>query len=257
MPGRPSRQVVRLTRCIDVPGHTAMLVRMMSVCGYRWYPEYTVEEQYRDFNQSKYICTVRVFPDYPGAEKPIHWSYGFGVTVDMAVQDAAYSMLTIMRARHALLQNSGFCYVPASQSGEEGYLSGVYFDSSMEDPLLQSTVEMLENRDKDARALRMELYTTRARLWTALTQLAPVVQTGYGEMEMLNPVRTHLPAHVDWPAIGGVTPLRGPLLPPVRGPRPHPCPYGSQGSQVRVFPDPQVELPGHGGNLYEMFYADA
>ena len=111
MPGRPSRQVVRLTRCIDVPGHTAMLVRVMSVCGYRWYPEYTVEEQYRDFNQSQYICTVRVFPDYPGAEKPIHWSYGLGVTVDMAVQDAAYSMLTIMRARHALLQNSEFCYV--------------------------------------------------------------------------------------------------------------------------------------------------
>ncbi|KAI4987585.1 hypothetical protein ZWY2020_020385 [Hordeum vulgare] len=61
--------------------------------------------------------------------------------------------------------------------GEEGYLSGVYFDSSMEDPLLQSTVEMLENRDRDARGLRMELYATRARLWTALTQLAPVVQT--------------------------------------------------------------------------------
>uniref|UniRef100_A0A8I6YZT0 Uncharacterized protein n=1 Tax=Hordeum vulgare subsp. vulgare TaxID=112509 RepID=A0A8I6YZT0_HORVV len=234
-----------------------MLVRMMSVAGYRWYPEYTVEEQYRDFNQSQFLCTFRVFPDYPGAEEPIDWSYGLGVTVDMAVQDAAYSMLTIMRARHALLQNSEFSYVPASQPGEEGYLSGVYFDSSMEDPLLQSTTEMLENRDRDARALRMELYATRARLWTALTQLAPVVQTGYGDMDMLNPVRTHLPAHVDWPAIGGVTPLRGPLLPPVRGPRPHSCPYGSQGTQAPVFPDPQVELPGHGGNLYEMFYADA
>ncbi|KAI5012776.1 hypothetical protein ZWY2020_025042 [Hordeum vulgare] len=155
-----------------------MLVRMMSVSGYRWYPEYTVEEQYRDFNQSRYLCTVRVFPDYPGAEEPIHWSYGLGVTVDMAVQDATYSMLTIMRARHALLQNSEFCYVPASQPGEEGYLSGVYFDSSMEDPLLQSTAELLENRDRDARALRMDLYATRARLWTALTQLARVVQTG-------------------------------------------------------------------------------
>uniref|UniRef100_A0A8I6Y700 Uncharacterized protein n=1 Tax=Hordeum vulgare subsp. vulgare TaxID=112509 RepID=A0A8I6Y700_HORVV len=234
-----------------------MLVRMMSVAGFRWYPEYTVEEQYRDFNGSQYLCTVRVFPDYPGAEEPIHWSYGLGVTLDMAVQDAAYSMLTIMRARHALLQNSEFCYVLASQPGEEGYLSGFYFDSSMEDPLLQSIAEMLENRDRDARALRMELYATLARLWTALTQLACVVQTGYGDMEMLNPVRTHLPAHVDWPVIGGVTPLRGLLLPPVRGPRPHPYPYASQESQARVFPDPQVELRGHGGNLYEMFYADA
>ena len=53
MSGRPSRQVVRLTRCIDVPGHTTMLVRVMSVYGYRWYPEYTMEEQYRDFSQSQ------------------------------------------------------------------------------------------------------------------------------------------------------------------------------------------------------------
>uniref|UniRef100_A0A8I7BJD9 Uncharacterized protein n=1 Tax=Hordeum vulgare subsp. vulgare TaxID=112509 RepID=A0A8I7BJD9_HORVV len=203
------------------------------------------------------MCTVRVFPDYPGAEEPIHLSYGLGVTVDMAVQDAAYSMLTIIRARHALLQNSEFCYVPASHPGEEGYLSGVHFDSSLEDPLLQNTTQMLENRDRDARALRMELYATRAHLWTALTQLAPVVQTGYGDMEMLNPFRTHPLAHVDWPAIGGVTPLRGPLLPPVSGPRPHSCPYGSQGSQARLFPDPHVQLQGHGGNLYVMFYADA
>ncbi|KAI5000697.1 hypothetical protein ZWY2020_010656 [Hordeum vulgare] len=203
---------------------------MMSIAGNRWYPEYIVEEQYRDFNQSQYMCTVRVFPDYPRGEEPIHWSYGLGVIVDMVVQDAAYSILTIMRARHALLQNSVFCYVPASQPGEEGYLSGVYFDSSLEDPLLQITTQMLENRDLDARALRMELYATRAHLWTALTQLAHVVQTCYGDMEMLNPVRTHLPAHVDWTAIGGVTPLWGPLLPPVREPRPYPCPYRSEGS---------------------------
>ena len=119
------------------------------------------------------------------------------------------------------------------------------------------TAQLLENRDRDARALRMELYATRARLWTALTQLAPVVQTGYGDLEMLNPLRIHLPARVDWPAVGGVTPLRGPLLTPVMGPRPHPCPYGSQGSHARRFPDPQVQLPCHGGDLYEMFYAEA
>jgi hypothetical protein len=33
-----------------VPGHTPMLVRVMLETGYRWYLEYTVEEQYRDFN---------------------------------------------------------------------------------------------------------------------------------------------------------------------------------------------------------------
>ena len=52
MATRLQNQVVRLTRCLDVPGHTAMLVRVMVELGYRWYPEYTVEEQFRDFNQS-------------------------------------------------------------------------------------------------------------------------------------------------------------------------------------------------------------
>ena len=45
MSGRIPHQVVRLTRCINVPGHTAMLVRVLTETGYRWYPEYTVEEQ--------------------------------------------------------------------------------------------------------------------------------------------------------------------------------------------------------------------
>ena len=42
----PQNQVVCLARCIDVPGHTAMLVRVMTEAGYRWYPEYMVEEQF-------------------------------------------------------------------------------------------------------------------------------------------------------------------------------------------------------------------
>ena len=98
MANRVQNQVVRLTRCLDVPGHTAMLVRVMIETGYRWYPEYTVEEQFRDFNQSQYLCTVRIFPSYPGSTEPLHYSYGLGVTVEMAVQDAAYSMMTILRS---------------------------------------------------------------------------------------------------------------------------------------------------------------
>ena len=58
MATRSQNQVVRLTQCLNVPGHTAMLVRVMVESGYRWYPEYTVEEQFQDFNQSQYLCTV-------------------------------------------------------------------------------------------------------------------------------------------------------------------------------------------------------
>ena len=78
-------QVFCLNWCLDVPGHTAMLVRVMIETGYRWYPEYTVEEQFRDFNQSQYLCTVRIYPSYPRATEPLHYSYGLRVTVEMAV----------------------------------------------------------------------------------------------------------------------------------------------------------------------------
>ena len=77
--------MVHLTRCLDVPGHTAMLVRVMVESGYRWYPEYTIEEQFRDFNQSQYLRTVRIYPSYPGSTEPLHYSNGLGVTIEMSV----------------------------------------------------------------------------------------------------------------------------------------------------------------------------
>ena len=162
MASRTTHQVVRLTRCIDVPGHKAMLVRLMIETGYRWYPEYTIEEQYRDFNQSQYICTVRIFPSYPGATDPFHSSNGLGVTGETSVQDAAYSMITIIRAGHASLQDTEFCYLPAALTGQEGYYTGLYADATHEEPHLWTTIEMLEERDCQVCALRMELYNTRA-----------------------------------------------------------------------------------------------
>ena len=120
MATRSQNQVVRLTRCLDVPGHTTMLVRVMVESGYRWYPEYTVEEQFRDFNQSQYLCTVRIYPSYPRATKPLHYSYRLGVTIEMSMKDAAYSMMTIIRARSALLQYTDSRHLPASLPAAQG-----------------------------------------------------------------------------------------------------------------------------------------
>ncbi|XBI79630.1 hypothetical protein VPH35_089034 [Triticum aestivum] len=253
MASHTPHQVVRLTRCINVPDHTTMLVCVMTKTGYRWYPEYTVEVHYRDFNQSQYLCTVRIYPTYPGATDPIHWSYGLGVTVDMLVQDTAYSMMTIIRDRHVLLQNTEFCYMPATLPGEEGYYTGFYIDATHEEPRLQTTTELWEDRDCEVRALWMELYNTRVDHWGTLTRLAPVVHTGYLDMEALYPVRSHLPDRMDCPDVGGITPPRGRCLPPAMGPRPHPFPYAPRD---REFLDPHVPLRGHGGNLYEVYYRD-
>ena len=256
MATRSQNQVVRLTRCIGVPGHTAMLVRVMVETGYRWYPEYTVEEQFRDFNQSQYLCTVRIYPSYPGATEPLHCSYGLGVTIEMSVQDAAYSMMTIMRAKTALLQNTDYRYMPAALPGAQGYYQATYCDSTHEDSLLRATTEMLEDKDRENRALRMELFNARADHWATLTRFAPAVQAGFMDMRDLYPVRSGLPECMEWCDVGGITPPRGPRLPPFVGPRPHPSPYGPQAPQDRLFPDDHVQLPGHGGDFYEDYYGD-
>src|SRR5215216_7805047 len=107
----------------------------------------------------------------------------------MSVQDAAYSMMTIIQARHALLQNTRFCYMPISLPGEEGYYTGLYTDAAHEEPLLRTTTELLEDKDRENRALWMELYNTRASHWATLSWLAPLVQAGYLDMEALYPVR--------------------------------------------------------------------
>ena len=65
-----------------------------------------------------------------------------------------------------------------ARTGSEGYYTRFYADAAHEEPLLRTTTEMLEERDRENRALRMELYNTRQDHWATLTRLAPAVQTG-------------------------------------------------------------------------------
>ena len=93
----------------------------------------------------------------------------------MSVQDAAYSMMTIIRARTALLQNTDFPFMPASLPGAQGYHQALYYDSRHEESLLRTTAEMLKDKDRENRALRMELFNSRADHWATLTRFAPAV----------------------------------------------------------------------------------
>ena len=68
------------------------------------------------------------------------------------------------------------------------------------------------------------------------------MQTGYLDMRDLYRVRTRLPALMDYPDVGGITPPRGRRLPPFVGPRPHPSPYGPPARRDREFPNPHVPL---------------
>ena len=185
----------------------------MSHVGYRWYPEYTVEEEYLDFNQTQYRCVIRIYPHHTGVTESIHYAYCIGMTVNMAVQDAAYSCITLLREEHPLLQESSYRYIPAALPGEEGYFTGHYTDHSRENPLLQVAAQHGEDRNSDARALRFELHSTRACMMQALTLLAPFVSVGSLERDVIYPVMTQMPTRVAWPEVGGIFPPRGPLLP--------------------------------------------
>ena len=146
--------------------------------------------------------------------------------------------------------------MPASLPGAQGYYQALYFDSTHEDSLLRTTAEMLEDKDRENRALRLELFNSRSNHWASLTRFAPAVQAGYMDMRDLYPVRSTLPNRMGWRDVGGITPPRGPLLPPFDGPRPHSSPYGPQAPQDRLFLDDHVQLPGHEGNFYEDYYGN-
>ena len=165
MANLPPRQIVRLTRCLGVRGHPATLIEMMTYVGYRWYPEYTIEEQFHDFNQTQFHCIVRIYPHHTGVTQPIHFGHGIGMTENMAVQDAAYSCMTLLREEHVLLGGTYFRCIPSALPGEEGYYTGLYTDHSLEDPLLKITARHACDRDRDARSLRFELHATRVCMY--------------------------------------------------------------------------------------------
>ena len=107
--------------------------------------------------------------------------------------------------------------MPASLPEAQGYLQAIYADSTQEDSLTRTTAEMLEDKDRENRALRLELFNTRADHWATLTRFVPAVQAGCMDTRDLYPVRSALPDMVDWHDVGGITPPRGPRRPPFVG----------------------------------------
>ena len=113
------------------------------------------------------------------------------MTENMAVQDAAYSCMTLLREEHTMLRETSFRYILAALPGEEGYYTRLYTDHSAEDPVLHMTARFARDRDRDAHALCFELHSTRARLYRALTLLAPFVSVGSIEHDVIYPLRTY------------------------------------------------------------------
>ncbi|KAE8807084.1 hypothetical protein D1007_16627 [Hordeum vulgare] len=74
-------------------------------------------------------------------------------------------------------------------------------------------VRYTEALDHAFRALTVELYATRARLYNALTEMHPSHCPRVPPMHIREPSRTELPSGLEWTDVGGRTPALGPQLP--------------------------------------------
>ena len=54
-------QLVLRTSARSAPGFPAVLIALLTRLGYRWYPEYMVYEDYREFNQEQYHADVHIY----------------------------------------------------------------------------------------------------------------------------------------------------------------------------------------------------
>ena len=118
---------MRHTAAIGASGSPAVLADMMTYLGYRWHPEYTVYEEYQDFNQDQYRAIVHLYSQEYDSTTVMHTAHGVGVTIDMVVHDAAYAALTRLRREYRELDTSPFRHIAiASDVGAEGYYTAAY-----------------------------------------------------------------------------------------------------------------------------------
>ena len=112
---------------VNATGFPAILVELLTRLGYRWYPEYTVYEDYRELNQEQYHAEVCIFDRRNNSVTELHTFHGIGVTVDMAVHDAAYTAIAGLRGEYSSrLEHTAFRYIPYAPAGDEtGYNTAV------------------------------------------------------------------------------------------------------------------------------------
>ena len=154
--------VVCLTRCQGVRGFPALFAAALASQGCRWYPEYVVYEEHLPYGQGQFLCEVNVL--HPDGDRPHHRASGVGMTVEQAVQEAAFNGLSIYRGNCDYLNNpiSDFYHFPAADNSLEGCYVARYSNPATEpDHNHRARIEMV--RALDLRARQWYLYTVAAR----------------------------------------------------------------------------------------------
>ena len=104
----------------------------------------------------------------------LHTAHGVGVTIEMAVHDAAYA-LTRLRGEYRALDTSPFRHTAiASDVGAEGYYTAAYSTVTREPFYHQHLVPHADGLDRANRALRHEMYITRQHIYRALMLRHPL-----------------------------------------------------------------------------------
>jgi hypothetical protein len=118
-PPHPTTQLVLRTWARDAPGFPAVQIALLTRLGYRWYPEYMVHEDYREFNQEQYHADVRIYDQQDDSDTELHLFHGIGVTIEMAVHNATYSAVARLRGEFSdILDDSEFRYIPYAPVGK-------------------------------------------------------------------------------------------------------------------------------------------
>jgi hypothetical protein len=91
---------------VGVIGFPAILVNLLIRLGYRWHPKYSIYEDFHEFNQEQYHAIVRIYDRQANSSTLLHTTHGVGMTVDMAVHDAAYAGVTRLHGDHRHLDDS-------------------------------------------------------------------------------------------------------------------------------------------------------
>ena len=148
----------------------AILIALLTRLGYHWFPEYMVYEDFREFNQEQYHADVHIFDLRNDSVTELHTFHGIGMTIDMAVHDAAYFAVARLRGEHSRLDDSEFRYIPYAPAGDDtGYYTAVCapYERRRYDP--QVLIQCTQALDRTTRALAVELFATRACLYDAMT----------------------------------------------------------------------------------------
>ena len=113
-----------------------------------------------------------------------------GLSIQMAIHDAAYIAITRLRGAYPHLEESPFRYILHAPAGDETGSDLTAYASDVRERSDRSyvavcapcmtrrydarvLVQYTEAMDRAFRALTVELYATRARLYDALTELQP------------------------------------------------------------------------------------